>query len=241
MTPNWALAFGNGPASISTLFKSFENNSHPGTQNFRRALTRPLGCHAPCHDNALPHARGKQIGSANYKSPPGNRFEADCPFVVEHPTIGQLEIPTGFQFDGNSLPRPFEPPSDAFESGVVHDFLYRYGYENRNTADRDESGSQIRSFVWVRSLQRSGRLAEGGLTWLTRNSTRSWRNSIKSSWKREDSMNLLRCLKIGNVQLSNALMEFRGSRSARNAPPRVRVHDSKRQASCPSSLPYLFG
>lgn len=59
-------------------------------------------------------------------------------FIVESELVGVLEIPAGFIFDGNSLPRAFwwaSLPTDFLESGCVHDFLYRYS-DDRKLADQ---------------------------------------------------------------------------------------------------------
>jgi hypothetical protein len=62
----------------------------------------------------------------------------EAPFVVESDLVGVLEIPAGFMFDGNSLPRAMwwlSLPTDYMETGCVHDFLYRYG-KDRKLADQ---------------------------------------------------------------------------------------------------------
>lgn len=90
-------------------------------------------------------------------------FITEAPFVVEHSDIGVLEIPAGFAFDGNSVPRAtwfISPPSDHLESGCVHDYLYRHGAElgiDRGEADavyRDCLGYQGVNVVrrWTRWL-----------------------------------------------------------------------------------------
>lgn len=59
-------------------------------------------------------------------------------FIVETDAAGMVEIPPGFLFDGNSLPRPLwwlSMPTDFLEAGAIHDFLYRYGTD-RKVADR---------------------------------------------------------------------------------------------------------
>ena len=72
----------------------------------------------------------------------GGRFEVENPFTVDHPLIGELTIPVGFQFDGNSVPRLgwiVSPPSDFLESGCFHDYGYKHGAElgiDRGTVDR---------------------------------------------------------------------------------------------------------
>lgn len=52
-----------------------------------------------------------------------------APFVVESNLVGIIEIPAGFAFDANSLPRLawiVSVPTDYMESGCIHDFLYRH-------------------------------------------------------------------------------------------------------------------
>ena len=66
-------------------------------------------------------------------------WEVKAPFVVETIAAGILEVPTGFIFDGNSLPRflwLFSTPADYLEAGCVHDYLYRTGKVSRKIADQ---------------------------------------------------------------------------------------------------------
>jgi hypothetical protein len=61
----------------------------------------------------------------------------EAPFVVESAYAGLIEIPAGFLFDGNSVPRltwSISPPSDYLASACVHDYLYRY-FNDRKLAD----------------------------------------------------------------------------------------------------------
>lgn len=71
-------------------------------------------------------------------SPLANRlWILDADFVVETEKAGTLTIPAGFIFDGNSLPRALwweSLPTDYFEAGCVHDYLYRFG-DDRKLAD----------------------------------------------------------------------------------------------------------
>jgi hypothetical protein len=62
----------------------------------------------------------------------------DEPFIVESDLVGVLEIPAGFAFDANSLPRAMwwaSLPTDYLETGCIHDFLYRFS-KDRKLADQ---------------------------------------------------------------------------------------------------------
>ena len=64
----------------------------------------------------------------------GRLWITASPFLVESDIVGAIEVPAGFIFDGNSLPRATwwaSPPSDYLEAGCVHDFLYRYGTDRK--------------------------------------------------------------------------------------------------------------
>lgn len=68
----------------------------------------------------------------------GTLWITEAPFVVESAIAGTIEVPAGFLFDGNSLPRLawiVRPKTEYLEAGCVHDFLYRYG-KDRKLADR---------------------------------------------------------------------------------------------------------
>jgi hypothetical protein len=59
-------------------------------------------------------------------------------FIVETREAGLVEIPPNFMFDGNSLPRFLwwlSVPTDFLEAGATHDYLYRYG-DDQKVADR---------------------------------------------------------------------------------------------------------
>jgi hypothetical protein len=62
----------------------------------------------------------------------------ESPFVVESKVAGIIEIPAGFMFNGNSVPRLswiISPPSDWLEAGALHDYLYHYG-NDKELADK---------------------------------------------------------------------------------------------------------
>jgi hypothetical protein len=68
----------------------------------------------------------------------GRLWITESPFVVESEIAGMIEVPAGFLFNGNSVPRVtwfVSPPSDYLEAGCVHDFLYAYG-DDRKLADQ---------------------------------------------------------------------------------------------------------
>ena len=63
----------------------------------------------------------------------------EAPLVYESAVLdAEVEVPTGFICDLNSIPRIFwwlSPPTDFPEAGVVHDFGYRYKLWPRATVD----------------------------------------------------------------------------------------------------------
>lgn len=68
----------------------------------------------------------------------GQLWITEAPFVVESELAGTIVVPSGFVFDGNSVPCItwwVSPPSDFLEAGCVHDFFYRYD-DDRKLADR---------------------------------------------------------------------------------------------------------
>jgi hypothetical protein len=66
----------------------------------------------------------------------------EAPLVYKSDRFGLIVVPTGFIFDGNSLPRFarfINSPTDFAEAGAVHDFLYRFGFKlgvSRKLADQ---------------------------------------------------------------------------------------------------------
>lgn len=62
----------------------------------------------------------------------------EAPFAFESQIVGLVEIPAGFVFDGNSLPRFMwwlSLPTDYMETGCIHDYLYRF-HDNRKECDQ---------------------------------------------------------------------------------------------------------
>ena len=88
---------------------------------------------------------------------PGRLWITDAPFVVESDIMGVIQIPAGFVFDGNSLPRVVwveSLPTDFLESGCVHDWLYKH---NSNRKENDQVYREMLKVQGVGKFRRNFR------------------------------------------------------------------------------------
>lgn len=74
-------------------------------------------------------------------------WRVESPLVWESDVLGYVIVPIGFETDLASVPRFFLTwlvfGGLANEASVVHDYLYRIKYPNKETADKEFYGAMI--------------------------------------------------------------------------------------------------